>query len=412
MIREQVVREIKEFGIYKRGDSEIRFNPKTGKARLTLDIKNDYGPVKELFPKFNKDNLKQLAEDPARRDGRISQENTADNVEDAVRPLVNLANAIRAEYPDVHISRRAAAHVLIHDNKAVEATPTVVKWCPLSSWLFERDFKENLLAETNDVVIGKNHSFDNKRTLETEQDPVPFGASESMSDAMRAKKIDCMVSACEGIGTIITDRPETTLGVGAVMTGLVHTAPNPTLIERSTKLGNIIVHPETARIDQVAGVKMALDRGYRKIAVTVAGTKAEDIKKIIALKRKHPGAEINVITVCTTNVTKEQTDLIKKHSAIVYSCASKNIREAFGRKCSQLGTKIPVYLSKEGVKLVAPRLAKMDPTAKKPMEELIESGSQFFAYRGNKSGNPVIRIKAIDKLAERPRGQPRPLTKR
>ena len=409
MIHEQVVREINKYGSYERGDSKITFDPKTGKAKLTLQVKNDYGPVKELFPGFYEKNLKQMVENPTLKKGRISQENTAGNVEDAVRPLVSLANAVRAEYPDVHISRRAAAHVLIHNNKAIEATPTVVKWCPLSSWLFERDFKENLLAETNDVVIGKNHSFDKTRTLETEHDPVPFGASESMSDAMRAKKIDCMVSACEGIGTIITDRPETTLGVGAVMTGLVHTAPNPTLIERSTALGNIIVHPETARIDQAAGVKMALQRGYRKIAVTIAGTKAEDIRKIVALKRKYPGAEINIITVCTTNVNKEQTELIKKHSAIVYSCASRNIRETFGKRCSQLGTKIPVYLSEKGVDLVTPRLVKMDPTVKTQVSKLAKSGKRFFAYRDEKAGRPIIRIKAIEKLGEE-KDQPRPLT--
>jgi|GEM_PF-70848 len=412
MIHNQVVREINEFGVYKRGDSEIKFNPKTGKATLKLDAKNDYGTVKALFPKFYEKNLKTLAEAPVIGKGKIVQQSTAGNVSDAVRPLVNLANAIRAQYPDVHISRRAAAHVLIHNNKAVEATPTVVKWCPLSSWLFERDFKENLLAETNDVVIGKNHSFDKTRTLETENDPVPFGASESMSDAMRAGKIDCMVSACEGIGTIITTEPKTTLGVGAVMTGLVHTAPNPTLIERSTALGNIIVHPETARINQVAGVKMALERGFKKIAVTVAGTKAEDIQKIVGLKRKYSDAEINIITVCTTNVTQKQTNLIRKHSDIIYSCASGNIRKACAKKGSQLGTKIPVYLSKKGVQLVAPRLIKMDPSARKKVENMVASGKHFFAYRGKTEGNEGIRLRAIDALAKEPRGQPRPLTYR
>jgi len=412
MIHEQVVREIKERGIYQRGDSEIRYDPKTGKATLKLDVKDDYGTVKTLFPDFYNENLKTFAEAPMVGNGKIVQKSAASNVNAATKPLVDLANAIRAQYPDVHVSRRAAAHVLIHNNKAVAATPTVVKWCPLSSWLFERDFKENLLAETNDVVIGKNHSFDKTRPLETENDPVPFGASESMSDAMRAGKIDCMVSACEGIGTIITTEPKTTLGVGAVMTGLVHTAPNPTLIERSTALGNIIVHPETARIDQVAGVKMALERGYKKIAVTVAGTKAEDISKIVALKRKHTDAEINIITVCTTNVTQKQTDLIRKHSDIIYSCASGNIRKACARKGSQLGTKIPVYLSDKGVQLVAPRLIKMDPSAKKKVENMVASGKHFFAYRGTKGDNQTIRLRTIDSLAKEPKGQPRPLTYR
>lgn len=422
-INEQMIDELRRNGGYERGDSILMFNQGTGDAMLSFEIKNDYGIVRELFPDFYKtwsedgtfpseNSIRNIIGGKGTLDGgRVYASNHALTTTEAVRPLVKLAGDVRLLYPDVHISRRGAGYVLIKDNEPIAAKPSIVDWCPLSSQLFERDFVDNLMDETRQVVIGKNHSFDEKRPLETANDPVPFGASESMSDALRAGKIDCMVSACEGIGTIITDRPETILGVGAVMTGLMHTAPNPVLIKRSTDLGDVVVHPMTARIDQVAGVKLALSRGYRKIAVTVAGTKAEDIAKIVSLKENHPRAEVSVITVCTTNVNKEQTALIKRHSDITYACASGNIREAFGGKCSQLGTKIPVYLSKKGEELVASRLAKMDSDVGvgSLLYALQRGEDRFFAFRDEEGGKQVIRIKPISKLLEE-KDQPRPLT--
>ena len=87
----------------------------------------------------------------------------------------------------------------------------------------------------------------------------------------------------------------------------------------------------------LAGVALALVRGFRKIAVTVARPEpAETIRRI------HPRTLI--FSVHVTGLSKPEAEMLVNASDIVTSCASRTIREAVKRNALvQAGTAIPIF---------------------------------------------------------------------
>ncbi|HEW93596.1 MAG TPA: DUF2099 family protein, partial [Thermoprotei archaeon] len=109
---------------------------------------------------------------------------------------------------------------------------------------------------------------------------------------------------------------------------------------------------ETAKIDPYETFKKAVELGYRKIAVTVAGFQSETIKLIREYESKSDVKAILFI-VCNTGVSKEEA-LNMLDADLVWASASKYVREIVGPKSIlQIGLSIPVFiLSKMGKKLV------------------------------------------------------------
>ena len=63
------------------------------------------------------------------------------------------------------------------------------------------------------------------------------------------------------------------------MSGLIKTSPIPAVINRIECNGGIVPFPHTARIYQTGGVAHAYEKGYSRVAVTVAGLReAEEIR--------------------------------------------------------------------------------------------------------------------------------------
>ncbi len=67
-----------------------------------------------------------------------------------------------------------------------------------------------------------------------------------------------------------------------------------------------ILEPETAKIDQTEGIKLAIEHGYKNIAVTI--TLAQDCLKIQELKKAHPDVNIYIFVVHTSNRTKKKPE--------------------------------------------------------------------------------------------------------
>jgi hypothetical protein len=55
------------------------------------------------------------------------------------------------------------------------------------------------------------------------------------------------------------------------MNGLFYTTPVPDVIEGIIRLGGTVASPQTAAVDQLAGLRLAASLGLRRIAVTVNG---------------------------------------------------------------------------------------------------------------------------------------------
>lgn len=182
--------------------------------------------------------------------------------------------------------------------------------------------------------------FSEKRELEMEIF-VGFGASETFMTALRRGLLDTTITVCDGAGTVITGNPRLCQGMGSRISGLTETSPIQGLIKRIEAAGGVVIDPGTAAIDQVSGVRKAIELGFRKIGVSVANLK--DLKEIRRIE-KETGTEVIAFGVHSTgmpdNEAKEFIDLVD----MATGCTSKWIRAGVaGKTIAQFGTAVPIF---------------------------------------------------------------------
>lgn len=234
--------------------------------------------------------------------------------------------------------------ITVRDGKVVDVTEPQVKYCPLFDHhrgikeLTTQAIKENIEFRIKDFGMCTK---DRKLKM---KDHLSFGISEIMSTLFKKGIIDCAVMVCEGCGTLLVSDSELIQGIGGRVSGLVKTSPIPELIE---KLGSEnIVNPETAEINQIAGVKMAIEKGYKNIAVTVA--LATDIVEINNIKKENPNVNIYIFVVHTTGLSKEDARTLFDSCDVATACASKNLREIGDKESIKtVGQSIPIYAKTE-----------------------------------------------------------------
>mgnify|MGYP003301075746 CR=1 FL=1 len=295
-----------------------------------------------------------------------------------------ILNYIRNYYDKngVHITRMFGSYILIKnensDLKAIKATPIPIKYCPLMIKLLEEVGGENALSiiDTlktedkmkqeeamlnliNNVVI-KGGYFDTNRSLNSCEANVLFGASETMSSAFKSGLIDCSVIVSNNLGTIITTNEFNTQGAVKRMTGLFHTSPSEKIMETAYEEDIIPVFPYTAEIDQLEGVKMAIELGYKNIAVSVAASDNYLHEELSQLEKDND-VVIYKFGLCSTGIDYDTALAIKEHSDVVWSCASKYIKEEIEPNAvAQVGVKIPVHImTEQGWKIVSNHLKYM-----------------------------------------------------
>jgi len=405
---ERVIDEIEKTGSYWRDDSCILY--KDGVAELFLKLK-DFSLIDRLLPNLPSDtrekikylDIKKIVDSLnffVRVEGhKIDVSNSGSSMREAVSPLVDFANSI--QYPDVHITRRAGSYILILNGKAVYATESLIEYCPLAEMIFTRQgtidksiLQQKLLEELNQQAIGEFQMFSEKRALRECEAKVPFGSSEMTMDAMKKGYLECTVQVCDGVGTVITFNPESSQGVGAVMTGTFYTTPIDGLIERCYKEGVFPVFPETANIDQLTGVRAALRLGKKKIAVTTAADYNRDLAEIAELEKDD--IEIYKFALCSTGIDKQTAEIMANYSDITWSCASKYAREIIAPKSLvQIGLKIPVYVMTErGWDIAKNRLLAIDPDIKPELDQLPKEERYFIAHsKGKLIARPASEIK-------------------
>lgn len=234
--------------------------------------------------------------------------------------------------------------ITIKDGKVIDVTEPEVEYCPLFD--HHRGIKK-LTPE----VIAKNIQFriddfgmcTPKRQLRM-KDFLSFGISEIMCTLLDENVIDSVVMVLEGCGTLIVTEPELVQGIGGRVSGLVKTSPIPELI---TEIGEEnIANPKTAEINQVKGIELAIEKGFKNIAVTIA--MADDIDEINRLKAENPNINIYVFVVHTTKRTPEEARKLFDGCDVATACASKNIREIGEAESLKIvGQSIPIYAKTE-----------------------------------------------------------------
>ncbi len=257
------------------------------------------------------------------------------------------------------------ARIVVRDGKVAEVGEPLLTYCPIFD-------KHRGIKKIDKDVIAKNIQFriddfgmcTPKRVL-TMKDFLSFGVSEIVCTAIRQKRVDAAVLVCEGCGTLIVTDPDMVQGIGGRVSGLVSTTPIPELIERIGP--QYILDPETARIDQVGGVKKAIGMGYKNIAVSVIdGTMAKAMKQ---LEKEHPGVIIYTFVVHVTGMPEKEAALVFKHADVATGCASKYIREEGAKKAiCKVGDSIPIYgITPRGKELIEERIKFMGkPIVPKP----------------------------------------------
>jgi len=255
----------------------------------------------------------------------------------------------KGEIPkDLHITRMLGALVAISNGRVIKVLEPCLKYCPLAHKQY--DFREDLksgVKKAFEYKISAFGYFTCGRELCREDIAIPYGASEMMMYALKRRGIDAAVVVCEGAGTVVTSNPSLVQGIGARMNGVFYTSPIDEVIRRIGEMGGHVVFPETAKIDQIAGLRKAIELGYRRIAVTINGFAGEDLSEIRKLEDES-GSLIHILVVCTTGISKERAEEIAKYADLAWSCGSLHMREIAGRKARvQVATKIPVFILTE-----------------------------------------------------------------
>jgi putative methanogenesis marker protein 8 len=282
-----------------------------------------------------------------------------------------------------HKVEMAKSTVLIEDGKVKVLSPPRVKSCPLRKRLYGCESEdESTVKRVLESHIQGLGMYTSRRVLSLEDDPVSFGASEMMNDALHEGLLDAAVVVCEGVGTVVTDKPDVLQAVGAHMTGVLKTEEIPATRRRLERKGALTLG--SCQIDQVSGYEIALDHGYERVAVTISGDRAGDAASLRAKGKEH-GNRPTILAVHTTGISKAKALQLAKECDIVWGCASKWVRDVIGPKALiQIGTGIPVFaLTLEGKKLVLNRALHMS-------DKLLIGRSQLPVLDKKKQPEPLL----------------------
>lgn len=232
--------------------------------------------------------------------------------------------------------------VYIKDGKVTKVEgPFNLEYCPLQHSL--RGVKKITSETTRSSVEGRIKMFGmctKRRVIEIKPSLVDFGTSEIIMCAIEEGMLDAAVLACDGAGTVITDRPEIVQGIGGFMSGLVKTSPIENVIEKLRNRGCIIVDPKNAEMNPKEGLKLAFEHGFEKVGVTSAKVEEAQICREI---EKMNEKKVAIFGVHTSGMSAEDAEKFKGLVDITTACASKYIREVAKDSVMQVGTKVPVF---------------------------------------------------------------------
>lgn len=244
------------------------------------------------------------------------------------------------------------ARVRISKDGVEALSEPLVEYCPLHETLYG---SQKIDAETVCKSVYRkiaSFGFCCENRIFNSEPVVPYGASEMMYFWLENGLIDCAIVVCEGAGTVITSNGKLVQAIGARLTGIVKTSPITEIIEKIKNDNGIVLDEERAIIDQFEGVKKALNLGFKRVAVTVAGFQAAVMSRIRNFE-ENTKADVSIFSVCNTCASEADVEHISK-ADFVCASASKVVREEIGKRAQlQLGVTIPVYvLTDKGKRLV------------------------------------------------------------
>lgn len=230
------------------------------------------------------------------------------------------------------------ARVIVRNGVVEEVSEPRLDYCPLfhKRWGVEHIDKE-FIRDNIQQRIDEYGLFTERRDIEQESF-VGFGTSEIFMTALNQGFLDAVVTVCEGAGTVITSKPTLVQGIGARLSGIVSTTPIPGLISRIEGAGGHVLFPESAAIDQVAGLQWAIEQGYRAIGVSLVAP--EEAARCKAFETD--ATKIVTFLVHTSGETFTEESI--SSFDLITACASRSLWDVIGGSVlAQAGKSIPIF---------------------------------------------------------------------
>lgn len=245
------------------------------------------------------------------------------------------------------------AEVVIGNGKITYIGEPVVDYCSIfDNGQHNGDLTKEFIKSNINKRIEEFGMCTPQRSFDVE-DTMSFGTSETLKTNMINGNVDCVVGACEGVGTLLIDDADLVQGVGGRVSALISTTPIDEVIDNVGR--DNVLNPETAELNPLKGLEMAIERGYKNIAITIIPT------EMVRDLRQYPKPEnvnIFIFVAHTTNVSQKEAEMLFDYADVISGCSSINIREtAEERKPYYAGKKVPLYaVTENGRKLLNERL--------------------------------------------------------
>ena len=246
--------------------------------------------------------------------------------------------------------------VVIENGEITHIGETLVDYCPIFDKI---DNAKHLTREFIEFNINKRireFGMCTPQRVVRMPDVLSFGISEILKTNVELGLIDCVVGVCDGVGTLLMTEGDLIQGVGGRVSGLVSTTPIPEVIEQVG--AENVVNPETAELTPIKGLEMAVERGFKNIAITILP--GEIIKEI----REYPVPEdvnVYILVAHATNASEKDVEYVFEYADVTTACASKKVREyAEERGLYYSGSKVPIFaITEKGREFLDNRLEKI-----------------------------------------------------
>ena len=233
--------------------------------------------------------------------------------------------------------------VVIENGEVVSVGEPLVEYCPLFDKIDNaKTLDKDYIKWNMEKRIREFGMCTNKRVVKM-PDMMSFGISEILKTNRELGLIDCVVGVCEGVGTLLITDPEIIQGVGGRVSALISTTPIPEVIEK-VGIENVL-NPDSADLDPIKGLEMALEKGYKNIAITILPSKT-----ILELREYPIPEDVNVyiFVAHTTNASDEEAEIAFKYADVITACASEKIRDyAEKEEVYYSGSKVPLFAASE-----------------------------------------------------------------
>ncbi len=245
------------------------------------------------------------------------------------------------------------AEVVIENGKITYIGEPVVDYCSIfDNGQHNGDLTKEFIKSNINKRIEEFGMCTPQRSFDVE-DTMSFGTSETLKTNMINGNVDCVVGACEGVGTLLIDDADLVQGVGGRVSALISTTPIDEVIDNVGR--DNVLNPETAELNPLKGLEMAIERGYKNIAITIIPT------EMVRDLRQYPKPEnvnIFIFVAHTTNVSQKEAEMLFDYADVISGCSSINIRETAEEiKPYYAGKKVPLYaVTENGRKLLNERL--------------------------------------------------------